>query len=334
MTVTNLGDLSHSYAMRQRNVALRLQIDRFSKELATGQVAEIRDVLAGNYSYLTDIERRRAVLEGFGVATAEAAIFSGNVQRALGVIGDLGTDLSTSYLTAGTSAIGVSASDTVAEARNALDGLIGAMNTSAAGRYIFSGVATDQPPLPDSDTLLTALRAAVAGAATVDDLMMQAQAWFDDPAGFAATVYQGSDTALSPYHLSESDQVALDIRAVDPALRDVLRLTAIGALAEDAAFGFDIPAQSDLFDKAGQALLIAQDNLIALRADVGFAEARVDKIAARNAAELTSLEYARIDLLRIDPYEAATKLEEAQFQLQSLYSVTVRMSQLSLVNFL
>ncbi len=81
-------------------------------------------------------------------------------------------------------------------------------------------------------------------------------------------------------------------------------------------------------------MLIAQDDVIALRADVGFVESRIEKVAARNAAEVTGLEFAKVALLEIDPYEAATRLEEAQFQLQSLYTVTVRMSQLSLVNFL
>ncbi|MDG1170848.1 MAG: flagellin, partial [Sulfitobacter sp.] len=97
-------------------------------------------------------------------------------------------------------------------------------------------------------------------------------------------------------------------------------------------FGFW--GENSIFGKSGQALLIAGDDVIALRADVGFVEARIEKIGARNSAEATSLEYAKRALLEIDPYEAATKLEEAQFQLQSLYSVTVRMSQLSLVNFI
>ena len=62
--------------------------------------------------------------------------------------------------------------------------------------------------------------------------------------------------------------------------------------------------------------------------------ARLDRIATRNAAEVTSLTMAKNTLLEADPFEAATKLEEAQFQLQSLYTVTVRSSELSLVNFL
>ena len=334
MAVASLGDLSHSHFLRRRNVALRQQIDRLTTELASGQVADPREVLAGNYSYLADIERRMAVLEGYRVATTEAGLFTGAIQTALGHIGDNGSALASSLMTAGTSAIGFSGSDTVAEARNTLEALIGAMNANTAGRYLFSGTATDQPPLPDAQTILAALRTAVSGASTPADLLAASQAWFDDPAGFGAVLYQGGADALSPYTLSETDRVALDVRAVDPALREVLRLTATAALAGDAAFGFDIAAQSDLFRAAGQQLLIAQDRLIALRAEVGFVEARIERIATRNAAEVTSLTFARLNLLEADPFETATRLEEAQFQLQSLYSVTVRMSQLSLANFL
>ncbi len=222
----------------------------------------------------------------------------------------------------------------MSEARSALDGIPGAINTTSAGRYLFSGAATDQPPLPDIDDVLLALRTAVSGATTPDALLAAAKVWFDDPGGFEATLYQGASESIAPFDLSQTEKVTLDVRAVDPKLKEVLRLTAVAALADDTGFGFDRSAQSEVFNKSGQALLVAQDDIIALRATVGFVEARIEKTAARNAAEQTSLEFAKLSLLAVDPYEAATRLEEAQFQLQSLYSVTVRMSQLSLVNFL
>jgi flagellar hook-associated protein 3 FlgL len=114
----------------------------------------------------------------------------------------------------------------------------------------------------------------------------------------------------------------------------MLRLTAVAALADDASFGLTVSDQSELFGITGRKMLSTRDAVISLQASVGFVEARVDQITARNAAEVTSLEYARTALLGIDSYQAATQLEEVQFQLQSLYAVTVRMSQLSLVNFL
>lgn len=334
MSVTNLGDLSHSYALRLRNVSLRQDIQRLTQELASGQVADVNEVLAGNHNYLMDIERRSSILQGFSVATTEATIYASTMQDALAQIQTHSAGLSSSMLTAGSSAIGPSGTATASEARAALDGIIQSLNTSAAGRHLFSGTHSDQPPLPGADAVLTALQAAVAGASNPDDLLSAAETWFNDPGGFEATLYQGSTDAIAPFELSQNDRVTLDVRAIDPKLKDILRLTAVAALADNPTFGFDLEAQSELFDKAGQSLLMAQDNLIALRADVGFVEGRIDQINARNAAELTSMSYAKAALLEVDPFESATRLEEAQFQLQSLYSVTVRMSQLSLVNFL
>lgn len=334
MSVTNLGDLSQSYSMRLQNVSLRQEIDRLSTELASGRVADVREVLAGNYSYLSDIERRSSILEGYTIATTEASLFAGAVQNALGAIDQFGSDLSSSLLIAGNSAVGASGSHTIAEARTVLEGMIGAINSDSAGRYLFSGAATDQPPLADADTLLTAMRTALAGAATPDDLLAGAETWFADPAGFEATMYQGSPDALTPFGVSQSDKVTLNLRAVDPKLREVLKLAAVATLASDPTFGFDVKSQSELFNKSGQALLAGQDDIISLRANVGFIEERIEQVTTRNAAEQTTLNFAKLDLLNIDPYEAATRLQEAQFQLESLYSVTVRMSQLSLVNFL
>ena len=291
-------------------------------------------VLSGNYSYLTEIERKLETLGGYDVATTEATHMASAMQNALERVEDLGTDLSLSLIAAGTSSIGTARSVVSAEARNAMAALVGTVNTNIAGRSMFSGTATDTAPLPDMETLLDTLKTAITGATTPADMMSAASAWFDDPAGFAATTYLGSSDALAPMTLSESESVRLDIRATDDDLKTMLRLTAVAALAEDPVFALTEERQTELFEEVGQQMLAGRDGITSLRASVGFAEARIDQVASRNAAERTSLDYARANLLAADPYEAATKLEEVQFQLQSLYSVTVRMSQLSLANFL
>lgn len=334
MTSLNLGDMSQSFSLRQRNTFLKLEMDRLTTELASGQVADVRQVLAGNYSYLTDIERKMDILGGYSVATTEAGHFSDAMQTSLGQVEDLSVTLSASLLMAGTSAIGVSGSDTVAEARNALEAMVGAFNTDVAGRYLFSGTATDARPLASADDIIDELRTAITGATTPDAMIADATTWFDASTGFAALIYQGSDDALAPFALSQTENVTLDIRATDPKLYDMLKFTALAALADDPAFGLDISGQSELFDKLGQQMLGAKDDIIALRAEVGFVESRIEQIKARNASEVSSLEYARTALLEVDPYETATRLEDVQFQLQSLYSVTVRSAQLSLVNFI
>ena len=334
MNTVSLGDMAQSFMLQRRNGLLKHDIGRLTEELATGRVADVRQVLAGNFSYLTDIERSMDVLRGFSVATSEATHFSSGMQTALEQISDAGRDLSEALLVAGTTSVGTTNPDTARKARTTLDSFVGVLNTRIAGRNLFSGTATDTPPLPSSDTILNELRLAIAGAATANDMITAAQAWFDDPLGYASVVYQGATDDLAPFSLSDTESVALDIRADDVELRDTIRLAALAALADDPAFALSDGEQTALFFSTGAELIASQDQITSARARVGFAESQIDRVTARNAAEMTSMEFARNELLAADPYDTATQLENAQFQLQSLYSVTVRMSQLSLVNFL
>ena len=334
MINSSLGDMALAYSQRQRNVSIRQDITRLSTELASGQVSDARQVLKGNYNYLADLERKMADLSSFKVATSEAAHFSDAMQTSLSDLNDIGTKTASTLLTASSGDTGPHVAEAAREARGALEAMIGRFNTQTAGRHLFSGDATDTPPLPDVDTFLTALKTAIAGAATPDDMLADAKTWFDDPAGFAATLYGGSGTGMSPMSLSRHEKVSLDIKATDPELREVLRITALAALTEDPAFGLTGQQKLELYGKTGQQLLFAQDDIIAVQSRIGFAEARIEEVTSRNAAEMTSLEFARNKLLAIDPYETATRLEEVQFQLESLYSVTVKLSRLNLVNFL
>ena len=78
----------------------------------------------------------------------------------------------------------------------------------------------------------------------------------------------------------------------------------------------------------------AQTPLTELRAGLGSLQGRIEETATRNSAERTSTQLARLGLVGIDPYETASKLEDVQLQLQTIYTVTVRSSRLSLTEFL
>ena len=54
----------------------------------------------------------------------------------------------------------------------------------------------------------------------------------------------------------------------------------------------------------------------------------------RNGAETTSLQIARNGITAVDPYETASRLEATRQQLETLYTLTARISRLSLVDFL
>ena len=334
MSALTIGDLSQSYFLRQRQTALKTQMLRLTTELASGQRADSRQPNTGSHSYVADIEIKMTRLSAFTASANEAAQFSSTLQLTLGALSDRGQQLSDSLLAAGTSVAGLSITEAPAEARGVLSAMVAAINTDTAGRYTLSGTATDQPPLASAESLLSALRTAMTGATTPAAMQSAAQLWFDDPGGFEATIYQGNAAPLPPFALAPTENADLPLTALDPAIKDLLMQTALAALADDPAFGLSVTAQSELFSSTGEALLGARDQMTALQARTGFAEARIERAVARNASEMAALEIARSDLLAVDPFEAATRLEEVQFQLQSLYSVTVRSAQLSLANFL
>lgn len=334
MNVNSLGDLAQGYSLRSRNAELKTDIQRLSLELSTGQTSDVRGALAGNYSFLTDVDRKLSLMESYGIATSEASSFASQTQAQLQNFNDLSVRVSSTLISVGTSISGAPSDEISREAKNVLDEMVSALNGTFAGRALFSGNATDRPAVVDSEVLLDNLRAAITGVSTPTDMITAAEAWFDDPAGFAATSYLGSSENLSPFNLSPDDTVQLDILATDPVFRTNLRAAAVAALADDPAFALSSSNQQQVFKLAGQAALVGRDGITGLQARIGFSESRIENIEVRNTAESTSLTIARNTLLEADPFTTATQLEEVQFQLQSLYSVTVRMSQLSLINYL
>lgn len=334
MNGLSLGDLATSFMLQNRGSALKTEMSRLTQELTSGQIADVKSVLAGNYSYLTGIEASLSTLQGYKIASTEAAHFVGSMQSVLANVQDSTANLGTNLILVANGGLDSVALQSGGEAFEVLKSTMNALNTNTAGRSLFSGAATDQLALGSAEDLMTELRTVLSGLTGATSKISAIQGWFDDPAGFGATIYGGSNTSLSPFQLAESEALNLDIKATNPELKDTLKNLAIATIAADETLTTSYMERRDLLFAAGEGMLQNQDDLTSLRAQVGFAEARIDSIVTRNASESVSLEYAKGTLLAADPYETATRLEEVQFQLQSLYAVTVKTSQLSLVNFL
>jgi len=334
MTLNAIGDLARGLTLRTRSTEIKSQIETLSYEMSTGQVADVSGRVGGDYSHLLDLDRKIAQLDAFAIATSEARLFSDAMQQSLSMFSDSLGEISGSLLAFGTSNQAVTHAQAADQARNELDSMISALNTRAGGRSLFAGTATDAAPLESSETLLSALRTQLAGLTTVTDIRQAAETWFNDPAGFEAVMYRGSNTTLAPMQVSETERVELPFTANDPAMRDALRDVAVAALATDPSLGWPPNLQTAMFTELGVDLANAKDDTTTMRAQVGAVEARIEQAATRNSAAKTSFEYARNEIVAADPYETAAKLQTVQFQLESLYSVTVRNSNLSLVNFL
>lgn len=334
MNLTSIGDLSRNLLQRTRSTAIKQDLQRLTQELSTGQVTDVNNRLGGDFAYLTDIDRNLARLRGFHVTATEAGLFTDAAQNSLdrlqSVTSELGNDLLSTVPTHVTTLREHNASRAMGD----LDIALSMLNGHVAGRSIFGGIQTDISPLRDAETLLTNLHAEIAGLTDPNDIRLAAQTWFDDPAGFNAVMYQGSNTDLADISVSPDHTVSMTLKANDQDFRDILRNIALTALSTDPTLALSGDTQNNLMQRAGEELLNGQDQLASLRADIGVAQARIEEATVRISVERTSFEHARNVLLEADPFETASRIEEAQFQLESLYAVTVRNSQLSLLNFL
>jgi len=326
--------MSFSLMQRTRSAALKSTMITLTQELTSGQTSDVRGRLASDYSYLTDIDHNLARLGGYAISATEAALFSSaaqlNLERMQEVISSVGQNL----LAITPTSLEVVRLQTSNEARLGLDTILSALNGSIGGRSLFAGTATNTSPMGSADSMITALKAEVAGMTVPGDILTAIDDWFADGGGFKAAMYFGSDDSLSPIQVGANEQVSLSLRADDADFRSAMRNSMVAILATDSDLGLDAGVQNILLFEAGESMLSDDQALTGLRADLGYAEQRIEEASARNGAARTSLEFARNELLEADPFETASRLEEVQFQLESLYAVTVRTSRLSLLSFL
>jgi len=318
MSLMSIGELARGLTLQSRSAQIKSEIDTLSKELASGQVADISARLGGDYSHLLDLDHSLSRLNAFSIATAETRIFTDGMQVSLTTFGDSVSEVSASLLAFGTANQTVTHQQASVQAQNELDSMISALNTRIGGRSLFSGTATDVSPLASADSLLAALRAELTGLTTLTDIRQAAEDWFNDPAGFDAVIYQGSANELSPMQISENEKVSLPFKANDTAFKNALRDVSLAALASDPALSTTPELRTALFRDLGVKLAGSVDDIVKQRAEVGAAEARIDQADTRNSAARTSAEIARNQLISADPYETATRLQTVQFPLEIL----------------
>lgn len=333
MAMLSVGDMAQSYVSRRANTRLTTELGRLGSELTSGIKSDLRGAVAGDSGPLSSIERSLTRLQGFKTATNEARLFSQTTQDVLGRVAGqleamvpvLAPVLNGSNLTA------INAASS--RAADAFDASVATLNTAIGGRHVMAGVASGMPALASAEVMMDALKAGVAGLTDADDISAAVDAWFAPNGGFDAAGYTGG-AARAAVRISPEDDLRIDATANDPAIRVALTSMAKAALAVEGVTSLDAGGRAKLLQSALGDTLHGESALVSLRARVGAAQERVELAGARNETEKASLETMRLALIAADPYETATRMEQVQAQLEALYTVTARMSRLSLTNYI
>ncbi|WP_323776990.1 flagellin [Leisingera sp.] len=334
MILNSYGDMAQHLFLRSRNAELQQNITRLSEEFATGKLSNLTERLGGDFTYLADLENTLNRLDSYMVANSEVQLFATTTQGSLDKVQSQVQAMQNDILSLSPAIDVANAEQFGSQAKQRLSSAISLLNASVGGRAIFSGTATDTKPLNDSGTLMSSILTEVSGLTASNDIIQAVKDWFDDPAGFDTVMYNGSSTSLQPVTVGEGEQVTLGIRADDGNLKHALQSYVITALADEPSLGLTDDVKVDIVRQASTELTDSVDRLIQLQADVGFIEGQLEAVNTRNEASKTSLSIVKNNLVSADPYETYTRLEEAQTQLEGLYTITSRSSKLSLLNYL
>ncbi|MGR3793202.1 flagellin [Vannielia sp. SX4] len=328
------GDLARLHSMNRSNHDMKSELTRLTQEMSSGRKSSIAEAVGGDFAPITSIEMTLARNAAFQTASTEAASFAAVMQHAYQTISAFGADSASNLLNASQAAqpelIGTAAADAAAK----LQPILSALNTEFGGRSVFAGQDVSGPAVADAATLIAGLSAATAGATDTATLMAAVDTWFDPGGGFETTVYLGSATPLAPVDIGQEVSADLGFTALDPELRATLKGIALAGLIADGALAGDTDARADLLQRAGEILTEGESGLTKLQARLGTVEELIGEADTARAAETSALKLTRAELVEVDPYETASRLQQVQLQLETIYAMTARMQSLSLVNYL
>ncbi len=244
------------------------------------------------------------------------------------------------------------------DAKAALESIVATLNISFNGDHLFSGLRSEVPPLTrwsetnattglsPADAMASIFGSGPVSAADAAAIADQIDAAFNsaDTANpnrnFEATFYGGSPAQTASGQPSKQvnawvnngQEVVYGARANDEPFREALKGLAMLAVTDVSKM--DDAAYATWMDRVVTSLTKGQEGILQTSARVGFNQ----QVVETTQTQLTDLSLVRrtqiSDYESVDPYEAITRMQSLETQLQASYQVSARLSGMSILNYL
>ena len=334
MLPNSFGDMTRQLVLGRQSASLKSNITAMSYEMTTGHVYDKASALDGRLGLLAGLEKafNRADVVKIGAQTVLS--FLERQQAAVNALLSFSETALSTVVPTTQNGDANALNREVARATEYFSSVIGLLNANYVGRNLFAGDAGGAPAVAEAAQILDSLALDLpmpADLATLSDFIDD---WFAPGGGFDTAGYLGSTGTPNPIPLGQGVVVRNDVTAQDPALRQILATFAKGALFERVAPDATVEEKRHILESTRSGLLKSTSALIDLAARIGSEEEKALTAKTRAEAEQTALSISRSELLSSDPYETASKLENAITLLDTIYALTARLSRLSLMNYL
>ena len=356
--ISGVSSMQFSYSNRQNVARVTEQLQIAGQELATGRKADLFADLGPSASIALTL---RASEENTQAYLTVNEVLDSKLEAMLAAVDTTRSGaqevLESTLINASRPTMGADALQT--QARAALESVIGSLNISFNGDYLFAGTASDSVPLTrweeanattglsPQEVLSDIVGSGPTTVAEAEAMFEEIDAFFastnttDPDRNFEATFYNGTpllDDSGDPNtrvtaRINEGQQLSYGVQANDPAFLDTIKGLAmlsvidVSQIEDEATYARWMTEVSDTLGSGVQDMLTVSAGIGFNQQVVVNAQAQLEDISLVQQTQIGNYE-------NVDPYEAATMVTSLETQLQASYSVTARLSQLSLLNYL
>lgn len=331
---------------------LQTELVKTNKELVTGRHADVGLELGYRTGQTLSLRQQRSELDALLDSNATVALRLKSSSTVLSQIREAADKFMDALIATPKDDGSISIIKDQATAN--LRGLLSKLNTSAGGQYIFGGLNTkDQPAKDYFGAARTALNTAFAAlpsatppgfgfsqndaqVSTIEPAEMKAFlddafAGLFDTAGWKDNWSPASGQNIQSL-ISPSEKVETSVNTTELPIKQL-------AMAYTMVFdlgisGLRTDTQEFLVSRVVETLGKAVAGLNSMEARLGTVQEKLEKANERMEMQKTIFDEKIVSLEAVDPAEAKIKIDQLTTQIQTSYSLTAQLRQLSLINFL
>lgn len=349
MKTSFVSNLAMQNAMRLTISRGQNEIQQLNTEIVTGRYADIGLSLAAKSSNSvtlnSDVSRLKGILDSNSLVTQRLSAS----QASLGLMSESAQQMMEAFIAAN----GADDANSLLVARRDIESALGAftvaINTSSNGEYLFSGINNGTKPLDDYQAAGSAAKTAFdlmysttfghspgdPAASTISVTAMQAFLT-DLETSFAGGDWNtnwstASDTNVTS-RISNNEVVNSSTNANAAGMRSFALAAVIGVELLNSPISSEVRSvvNAAAMKHAGSAVTGIDNE----RSRLGVSESRVTKANVALKSQLSIINLHLGDVEGVDAYAASTRMQTLLDQVELSYTLTARIQQMSLMNYL
>ncbi|MCZ7446177.1 flagellar hook-associated family protein [Agrobacterium rhizogenes] len=367
MKTSFISSLAMQNSMRSTILKAQLEMTNLNTELTTGKHADLGLTLAANTARSLDLNRDVDRISSLVSVNSIATQRLKSSQTALDGMAKAAQEIQ-KVLVPNTSSEAPTLTTVSQTISNAFNNFTSFANTAVNGEYLFSGINTDVKPVDDYFADGSPLKAAyetelnafmAAQTPPVGDFASLSKPQVEAFMTHIEGVFNGTTTVTNPPHssltagqnydfwtsfgskasdtnmtsrISQNEVVETSSNSNSQGMRyfALTAMTSMTFLDPKVDSGIREMVAMKSVTNIGTAI----NGLNQQQSQLGLSESRVSKANESLEAQKKIIETHLLDIEGIDTYEAKTRLDLLQQQIEIAYSLTSRLQKMSLVNYL